>query len=162
MIPISTTVPTLVILVDFRFFTVWDVWRHRISVLYPYNGTCVYLYVYAWVPASYTVPQPTYALSKTVPVRHVRPWNGVYTARDSPGQPHMIVVIDKKLLKFERGHRATRWCNIVGIQRIYGTVTCPRLSCPTLECRIYSTGQSRTAMCDRCGTSKAIAVREGW
>ena len=36
------------------------------------------------------------------------PWNGVYTARDSPGQPHMIVVIDKKLLKFERGHRATR------------------------------------------------------
>ena len=24
------------------------------------------------------------------------------------GQPHMIVVIDKKWLKFERGHRATR------------------------------------------------------
>ena len=69
---------------------------------------CVYLYVYALVPASYTVPQPTYALSKTVPVRHVPPWNGVYTARDSPGQPHMIVVIDKKWLKFERGDSTTR------------------------------------------------------
>ena len=95
------------------------------GIIYPYNGTGVYLYVYAWVPASYTVPQPTYALSKTVPVRHVRPWNGVYTARDSPGQPHMIVVADKKLLKVERGHRATRWCNILGIQRIYGTVHVP-------------------------------------
>ena len=161
MIPISTTVPTLVILVDFRFFTVRDVYQHLISVLYPYNGTCVYLNVYDWVTASYTVPQPTYALSKTVPVRHVRPWNGVYTARDSPGQPHMIVVIYKKLLKFERGHRATRWCNMVGIQRIYDMFTCPRLSCPTLECRIYSTGQSRTATCDRCGTPKAAEVQEG-
>ena len=109
----------------------------------------------------YTIPQPTYALSKTVPVRHVRPWNGVYTARDSPGQPHMIVVTDKKLLKFERGHRATRWYNIVGIQRIHDMFTCPRLSCPTLECRIYSTGQSRTATCDRCGTPKAADVQEG-
>ena len=108
-----------------KLSTVRDVYQYHISVLCPYNGTCVYLYVYAWVPASYTVPQPTYALSKTVPVRHVRPWNGVYTARDSPGQPHMIVVTDKKLLKFERGHRATRWCNILGIQRIYGTVHVP-------------------------------------
>ena len=122
---------------------------------------CVYLYVYAWVTASYTVPQPTYALSKTVPVRHVRPWNGVYTARDSPGQPHMIVVIDTQLLKVERGHRATRWCNMIGIQRIYDMFTCPRLSCPTLECRIYSTGQSSTAMFDRCGTPKAAEVQEG-
>ena len=106
--------PTLALL-----STVRDVQRHRISVLCPYNGTCVYLYVYAWVTASYTVPQPTYALSKTVPVRHVRPWNCAYTARDSPVQPHMIAVAEKKLLKFERGHRATRWCNMVGIQRIY-------------------------------------------
>ena len=121
----------------------------------------VYLYVYAWVPASYTVPQPTYALSRTVPVRHVRPWNVAYTARDSPGQPHMIVVAHKKLLKFERGHRATRWCNMVGIQRIYGMFTCPRLSYPTLECRIYSTGQYRTAMCDRCGTQKRLKFKRG-
>ena len=61
------------------------------------------------------------------------PWNDVYTTRDSPEQPHMIVVTHKKLLKVERGHRATRWCNIVGIQRIYGMFTCPKLPCPTLE-----------------------------
>ena len=109
----------------FEWATVRDVYRYHIPVLYPYNGTCVYLYVYAWVLASYTVPQPTYALSKTVPARHVPPWNGVYTTRDSPVQPHMIVVIDKKLLKVERAHRATRWCNMVGIQRIYGTVHVP-------------------------------------
>ena len=73
----------------------------------------------------------------------------------------MIVVTDKKLLKFERGDRATRRCNIVGIQRIYDMFTCPRLSCPTLECRIYSAGQSRTATGDSCGTPKATEVREG-
>ena len=33
--------------------------------------------------------------------------------------------IHKKLLEFERGHRATCWCNIVGIQRIHGTVHVP-------------------------------------
>ena len=38
----------------------------------------------------------------------IPPWNGAYTARGSLGQPHVIVVIDKKLLKFEKGHRATR------------------------------------------------------
>ena len=72
----------------------------------------------------------------------------------------MIVVIDKKLLKFERGHRATRRCNMVGIQRIYDMFTCPILSCPTMECRIYSVGQSRTATCDRCGTQKAAEVQD--
>ena len=56
-----------------------------------------------------------------VPDCHVRSWNVVYTARDSPGQPRAIVVIDKKRLKFKRGHRATRQCDITYIQRIYDT-----------------------------------------
>ena len=34
--------PTLALL-----STVRDVYQHHIPVLYPYNGTCVYLYVYA-------------------------------------------------------------------------------------------------------------------
>ena len=45
-------------------------------------------------------------------------------ARDSPGQPHAIVVIDKKRLKFKRGHRATRQCDITYIQRIYDAYKC--------------------------------------
>ena len=56
-----------------------------------------------------------------VPDCHVRPWNVVYTARDSPGQPHMIVVVRIKWLEFERGDRATRQCDITYIQRIYDT-----------------------------------------
>ena len=83
-----------------------------------------YIYVHAWLPASYTVPQPTYALSKTVPVRHVRPWNGVYTARDSPEQPCAIVVVHQKRLQFKRGNRATRQCDITYIQRIYDAYKC--------------------------------------
>ena len=47
--------------------------------------------------------------------------NVVYTARDSPGQPRAIVVVHQKQLKFERGHRATRQCDITYIQRIYDT-----------------------------------------
>ena len=79
------------------------------------------------------------------------PWNGAYTARYSPGQPHMIVVIDKKLLKFERGHRATRWCNIVGIiQLIYGTVHVP-------DCHVRSWNVVYTAR-DSPGQSRAIVV----
>ena len=72
----------------------------------------------------------------------------------------MIVVIDKKLLKFERDHRATRRCNMVGIKRIYDMFTCPRLSLNIEKMRIYSAGQSRTATCDRCGTPKAAEVQE--
>ena len=56
-----------------------------------------------------------------VPDCHVRPWNVVYTARDSPGQPCAIVVVHQKRLKFKRGHRATRQCDITYIQRIYDT-----------------------------------------
>ena len=56
-----------------------------------------------------------------VPDCHVRPWNVVYTARDSPGQPRAIVVVHQKQLKFEKGHRATRQCDITYIQRIYDT-----------------------------------------
>ena len=35
-----------VILVDSRYFTVWDVYRYHITVLYLYNGYFVYLHVY--------------------------------------------------------------------------------------------------------------------
>ena len=31
----------------------------------------------------------------------------------------------------------------------------------TVPCCIYSTGQSRTSTCDRCGTPKAAEVQEG-
>ena len=40
---------------------------------------------------------------------------------DSPGQPHMIVVVRSKWLKFAKGHMATRQCDMTYIQRIYGT-----------------------------------------
>ena len=62
-----------------------------------------------------------YMICLHVPDCHVRPWNVVYTARDSPGQPRAIVVVHQKRLKFERGHRATRQCDITYIQRIYDT-----------------------------------------
>ena len=54
-----------------------------------------------------------------VPDCHVRPWNVVYTARDSPVQPRAIVVVHQKRLKFKRIHGATRQCDITYIQRIY-------------------------------------------
>ena len=48
-----------------------------------------------------------YMICLHVPDCHVRPWNVVYTVRDSPVQPHLIVVVRIKWLEFERGHRAT-------------------------------------------------------
>ena len=62
-----------------------------------------------------------YMVCLHVPDCHIRTWNVVYTARDSPGQPRAIVVVHQKQLKFERGHRATRQCDITYIQRIYDT-----------------------------------------
>ena len=62
-----------------------------------------------------------YMVCLNVPDCHVRPWNVVYTAQDSPGQPRAIVVVHKKRLKFEKDHRATHQCDMTYIQRIYDT-----------------------------------------
>ena len=62
-----------------------------------------------------------YMICLHVPDCHARPWGVVYTARDSPGQPHLIVVVRIKWLEFERDHRATLQRDITYIQRIYDT-----------------------------------------
>ena len=62
-----------------------------------------------------------YMICLHVPYCHVRPWNVVYTAWDSPGQPRAIVVVHKKGLKFKTDYKATHQCDITYIQRIYDT-----------------------------------------
>ena len=89
---------------------------------------CVYLHVYSLVPASYTVPQPTYALSKTVSIRLVGSQKVGHDGRGQSWTVRMSVVVRYNKLELNSKHTCTRTYRYMGTERIYDTATRPELS----------------------------------